>query len=64
MIRDIWGSFFFHPYLLDQGTKEKNIAALKKLIQGMIDDGYEFISVDEFIRDKKNILRPEPIDES
>ncbi len=64
VIRDIWGSFFFHPYLLDQGEKEKNIAALKRLIQGMIDDGYEFISVDEFIRDKKNILRPEPIDES
>jgi uncharacterized protein YdaL len=54
VVRDIWGSFFFHPYLLT--SKEKggigqfpgDNAELRRLIAGLKKLGYRFISLKEF----------------
>ncbi|MEO5970927.1 MAG: DUF2334 domain-containing protein [Bdellovibrionia bacterium] len=61
-LRDIWGSFFFHPSRMgNQSSDPERKERLRRLIQTMISFGYEFISTERFIQDKKNILRPEPI---
>lgn len=63
VLRDSWGSFFMHPYLIGRGSREANLSALRKLLGGMVRQGYAFVSVDEFIRDRKNVLRPAPVHE-
>lgn len=58
VLRDAWASFFFHAYLLrDEGSRIEDV---ERLIIALKDLGYEFIDLEEFIRDRKAILRPEP----
>lgn len=55
VLRDVWGSFFFHPYLID--SKNRKIyqepnqirEELVRLIDGMKEAGYEFIDLDQFV---------------
>ena len=56
VIRDAWASFFFHPYLLEGQSDSE----LRRFLQGIRDLGYEFVDLDAFVRERKNILRPEP----
>lgn len=67
VLRDVWASFFYHPFLfnsfIDGGRGEYRgdpreliylITELKKL-------GYEFIDVENFVKQNLKTIRPEPI---
>ncbi|MBI4042533.1 MAG: DUF2334 domain-containing protein [Deltaproteobacteria bacterium] len=66
VLRDVWGSLFFHTYCMTsfrKGGMERDFGETKeirRLLQAMLED-YQFINLTEWVRDKKEILRPEPI---
>lgn len=66
-LRDAWGSFFFHPHMMntteDGGLAESpgDTRQLRAFLDELIELGYEFINLTEFIKNKKHIMRPKPI---
>jgi uncharacterized protein YdaL len=67
VLRDAWGSFFYHPQLLSvqadggEGRFPGDATELLKLIQGMKALGYKFISIEDFAGQNQRPVRPEPI---
>ena len=67
VLRDSWGSFFYHPLLLrvqadgGEGRYPGDASELTKLIQGMKACGYKFIELEQFATQNSNIVRPPPI---
>jgi uncharacterized protein YdaL len=68
VLRDVWSSFFYHPFLIDSTKMLKHPRVshfsakdIRRLIRAVKSYGYEFISLDEFIRNRKGIMRPDPI---
>jgi uncharacterized protein YdaL len=66
VLRDAWGSFFYHPQLLSvesdggEGRYPGDASELIGLVAGMKKLGYQFIRIDEFADRSQNALRPEP----
>lgn len=68
VLRDVWASFFLHPYLLD--TKANGgIAAtpgdtreLEELLQTIQNSGYAFIDLKTWVKNHQNIQRPPTIE--
>lgn len=66
-LRDVWGSLFFHPQLVDMPERDGvgrfpgDTEELKRLITEMQKMGYEFIDLEEFIDARKTKLRPATI---
>lgn len=54
-LRDVWGSLFFHPQLVDPTSRDGigdfpgDTKELNRLLREMKDMGYEFIDLDSFI---------------
>lgn len=46
VLRDVWGSAFFHPFLLEGKTKEQN--DLKTLLHGLKELGYQFVNLNDW----------------
>ncbi len=47
VLRDVWGSFFFHPFILNQPGGENE---LRRLLSSMKAMGYRFIDLKEFTK--------------
>ncbi len=67
VLRDAWGSFFYHPLLLTvqadggEGRYPGDATELKKLVQGMKAVGYKFVELEQFAAENSNLMRPAPI---
>lgn len=67
VLRDIWGSFFYHPQLLEveadggEGRFPGDSSELLQLVVEMKKIGYKFIPIDEFAQKNQNLMRPQPI---
>lgn len=65
VLRDVWASFFYHPFLLEsldgggRGEYPGDSAELDRLVTSIQKLGYRFVDAEEFIRGR-NELRPEP----
>jgi uncharacterized protein YdaL len=62
VLRDVWGSFFYHPFLLalmeNQPKAEvRQKVDLKRLLSGIKDLGYVFINLDDFMKTNNQINR-------
>jgi uncharacterized protein YdaL len=68
VIRDAWGSYFVHPFQLDDTIHEGSAlfpgktTRIEKLIQATRDNGYEFIDLKSWIAKVGDEKRPEPIE--
>jgi uncharacterized protein YdaL len=61
VLRDVWGSVFYHPYLLDpkenSANKDPNQPKdLEKLVAGMKSMGYNFINLNTWVDEHKEPL--------
>lgn len=67
VLRDVWASFFYHAFLLDTigadgtGLFPGDPSELRYLLKEIKDLGYEFVSLDDFIKNNTLPKRPEPI---
>ncbi len=67
VIRDVWGSFFYHVQLFNidenggRGRYPGDASELIYLIKELKKLGYQFINLDEFISQHTDAIRPEPI---
>lgn len=53
VLRDVWASVFYHPFLLDPLLNTENVDPLKpkdldRLVKGLKNLGYKFINLDDF----------------
>lgn len=67
VLRDVWGSFFYHPFLLNsydtdgRGCYPGDPSELQFILKALKGMGYQFIDLNNFI-DKNTVpKRPEPI---
>ena len=63
VLRDVWASFFYHPFLLDVSHKSPSATArgavdLNVLLEGIHALGYDFIDLNEFMTTQLTHLRP------
>lgn len=63
VLRDVWASMFYHPFLLDpdinpDNADESQPKDLERLVQGIQNLGYEFISVDDFASHHTDKAKP------
>lgn len=61
VLRDVWASAFYHPFLLDPKMNPANREPakpkdLERLIIGFKELGYNFINLETWIQDKKELL--------
>lgn len=67
VLRDVWGSFFYHPFLLStyenggRGAYPGDPEELRYILQGIKKLGYKFINLDEYLNKNTNIKRPTPV---
>lgn len=67
VLRDVWASFFYHPFLLnsyDQDGRGKypgDPAELKYILENLKQMGYQFIDLKEYTAKNTITKRPEPI---
>lgn len=67
VLRDVWASFFYHPFLLStyenggRGEFPGDPEELKYIVRELKKLGYTFINLDDFINKNSNVKRPEPI---
>ncbi|WP_374000478.1 DUF2334 domain-containing protein [Bdellovibrio bacteriovorus] len=67
VLRDVWASFFYHPFLLTsyeeggRGAYPGDPSELRFIIQGLKDLGYQFIDINKFMDKNTKVKRPEPI---
>jgi adsorption protein B len=67
VLRDVWASYFYHPFLFDpyndggRGQFRGDPSELVYLISEIKKLGYEFIDLDSFAKQNLKTLRPEPI---
>ncbi len=67
VLRDVWASFFYHPFLLttyeDGGRGEfpGDPAELEYILREIKKLGYKFISLEEFLKTNTKSKRPEPV---
>lgn len=68
VLRDVWASMFFHPYLLNSGENDGigeypgDSRELQRLIRGIKEMGYQFIDAEDFVDQHQGIMRPAPIE--
>ncbi len=68
VLRDYWGSFFLHPYLSNSvanggiGAFEGDTREIERFFSEAQKMGYRFISAKEWVKDKGNLMRPEPLE--
>ncbi len=68
VLRDAWGSYFFHPFMFNTGRegglaeKPGDTKHLKRLLQATRDLGYEFVDVKEWIATKGTQKRPATVE--
>ncbi|MDD5657153.1 MAG: DUF2334 domain-containing protein, partial [Elusimicrobia bacterium] len=63
VLRDVWGSFFFHPFQLENTARDGGRpCALERLVREARRAGYEFVDLKAWIRDAPLERRPEPIE--
>lgn len=53
VLRDVWASVFYHPFLLDPALNPENqgnpqVKDLERLVKGIKDLGYNFINMDQY----------------
>ena len=61
VLRDIWASLFYHPFLLDPDINPVNASKpkdLEKLVMGIKALGYEFINVNDFASEHITEVKP------
>jgi hypothetical protein len=60
ILRDIWGSVFYHPFLLDPRQNSANNTTqpkdLERLVTGMKSMGYNFINLNNWVDQHKEPL--------
>ncbi|MNJ94864.1 hypothetical protein D3C87_125670 [compost metagenome] len=67
VLRDVWASFFYHPFLFTsyedggRGAYPGDTSELRFIIQGLKKMGYKFIDINEFMNKNTKSKRPEPI---
>lgn len=67
VLRDVWASFFYHPFLLatyengGRGEFPGDPAELEYIVRELKKLGYTFINLDDFINKNTKTKRPEPI---
>lgn len=67
VLRDVWASFFYHPFLVTtyeeggRGAYPGDPAELQYLLRELKKLGYKFISLDDFLNKNTNAKRPEPV---
>ena len=63
-LRDVWGSFFFHPQLVDpyygegMGAFPGDTRDLERVLSEMQKMGYRFISLNKFIQNHQDLRKP------
>lgn len=67
VLRDVWGSFFYHPFLFmtyeegGRGAYPGDTAELQFIIRELKKLGYQFIDINDFMNKNTKSKRPEPI---
>lgn len=67
VLRDVWASFFYHPFLLTtyeeggRGSYPGDPEELQFILRGIKELGYKFINLDNFLDKNTNTKRPEPV---
>lgn len=59
VLRDAWGSAFFHPFLLEGKTKDQN--DLKTSLHGLKDLGYQFVNLNDWTKSNTNSQLKKPL---
>jgi uncharacterized protein YdaL len=68
LLRDVWGSFFVHPFYLGKradfgvGRFPGDTQEFERLIDAARSFGYEFIDLAEFTKKNRHLMRPTPIE--
>lgn len=69
VLRDFWGSFFIHPFQLEDtvnggiGKFPGESGQIQKLIREARAAGYEFMDLKAWVKDTRLLKRPEPIEQ-
>lgn len=67
VLRDVWASFFYHPFLLStyedggRGAYPGDPAELQYILRELKKMGYKFINLDDFLNKNTNAKRPTPV---
>lgn len=67
ILRDVWASFFYHPFLLStyenggRGSYPGDPEELLYILKGIKKLGYNFINLDEYLNKNTNTKRPTPV---
>lgn len=67
VLRDVWGSLFYHPFLLEKyedggrAAFPGDASELEYIIVEMQKLGYQFIDMKEFLTNNQKEIRPQPI---
>ncbi len=68
-LRDVWGSFFIHPFLLEEtseagaGKFTGDVEPIRRLIRGAKTNGYQFVDLKSWIENQSQVPnRPDPIE--
>lgn len=66
VLRDVWASYFYHPFLIHlpgghiEADYDKDTRELERVVTEIKKMGYEFINIEEFARQNVDVIRPNP----